>query len=83
MASLSEQAPREPAPRVVDTEGLTARQIECLAWTAKGKTAWETGQILGISRRTVELHLAKACHTLGVHTKIQAALKALQTGLLE
>lgn len=82
MVSLSGQASRRPAVRVVDPEGLTARQIECLDWTAKGKTAWETGQILGISRRTVEEHLAKACQALGVRTKIQAALKARETGLL-
>lgn len=82
MVSLSGQASRRPAVRVVDPEGLTARQIECLDWTARGKTAWEIGQILGISRRTVEEHLAKACQTLGVRTKIQAALKARETGLL-
>lgn len=81
--SLSEQAAGRPAVSIVDPEALTARQIECLDWTAKGKTAWETGQILGISRRTVEEHLAKACQGLGVRTKIQAALKARETGLLD
>jgi DNA-binding CsgD family transcriptional regulator len=83
LASLSEQAARKPAARVVDPEALTARQIECLHWTARGKTAWETGQILGISRRTVEEHLAMACKSLGVRTKIQAALKARDAGLLD
>ena len=28
---------------------LTARELEVLRWTMEGKTAWETGAILGIS----------------------------------
>jgi DNA-binding CsgD family transcriptional regulator len=35
---------------------LSTREKEVLAWTAKGKTAVETGSILGISKRTVEFH---------------------------
>ena len=64
------------------SETLTARQLECLRWVQEGKTAWEIGQILGISARTVEGYLAKAYATLGVRTRVQAVLRARQLGLI-
>ncbi|MBX9838711.1 MAG: helix-turn-helix domain-containing protein, partial [Silvanigrellaceae bacterium] len=33
---------------------LTNREKECLFWLIQGKSAQETGEILSISRRTVE-----------------------------
>lgn len=70
---------RDPAPRQYD---LTDRQLECLAWTQEGKSATDIGAILGISGRTVEKHLARLCHHLGVRTRIQAVMKANELGLL-
>ncbi len=61
---------------------LSERQLECLAWAQLGKSAGDIGQIIGISGRTVEGHLALACETLGVRTRIQAVLKARDLGLL-
>lgn len=61
---------------------LTARQRECLYWTEHGKSARDIGVILGISRRTVEEHLALACEVLGVRTRIQAVVAARVRGLL-
>lgn len=61
---------------------VTARQLECLAWVAEGKTAAEIGIILDISQRTVETHLARACETFGVHKRVQAVVKARELDLL-
>ena len=61
---------------------LTAREIDCLSWTSEGKTAWEIGQILSISERTVRFHLSNAMRKLDAATKHQAVLKALTVGLL-
>lgn len=61
---------------------LSERQLECLAWTQEGKSAGVIGQILGISGRTVEGHLAKACDALGVRTRVQAVVKARELGIL-
>ncbi|WP_417462971.1 LuxR family transcriptional regulator [Kordiimonas sp.] len=58
--------------RVVDGIKLTRREIECLQWAAKGKSAWETGEILGITRRTVAFHLDNTRAKLGVRTVAQA-----------
>lgn len=62
---------------------LSRRQLECLAWAEEGKSARDTGQILGISQRTVEKHLEQAYETLGVRTRIQAVVRARQLGLLD
>jgi DNA-binding CsgD family transcriptional regulator len=61
---------------------LSARQLECLAWAQEGKSAGDIGQIIGISGRTVEGHLAKACEALGVRTRVQAVVRARELGLL-
>ncbi len=62
---------------------LTARELEGLRWTMEGKTAWEVGNILGISERTAVLHVNNAMHKLGCVNKHQAVLKALRMGLLK
>ena len=59
---------------------LTKRELETLQWTFAGKTAWEVGEILGISQRTAALHVNNASHKLGSVNKHQAALKALRLG---
>jgi DNA-binding CsgD family transcriptional regulator len=61
---------------------LTSREVECLSRTMDGKTAWEVGNILGISERTAVLHLQNAMRKLGCVNKHQAVLKALRLGLI-
>jgi DNA-binding CsgD family transcriptional regulator len=51
---------------------LTDREREVLAWASEGKTAWETGRILGLSQRTVEWHLRQTCKKLGATNRLQA-----------
>jgi len=62
---------------------LSARQIECLRWAREGKSSYVIGQILSLSARTVDEHLASACKKLGVQTRLQAVAQALLLGLLE
>ena len=69
-----------PGPSLLNR--ITLRQLECLAWVQEGKSATDIGQIIGLSRRTVENHLARVCDLLGVRTRIQAVLKARDLGLL-
>lgn len=66
-----------------DLVALSRRQLECLKWAEAGKSARDTGQILGISRRTVEKHLEQAYEILGLRTRIQAVVRARQLGLLD
>ena len=71
-------------PPVPDTVAvsLTPRELEGLRWTMEGKTAWEVGNILGISERTAVLHLTNATHKLDCVNKHQAVLKALRLKLI-
>ena len=61
---------------------LSQRQQECLLWTACGKTAWEIGEILSISERTVVFHLQCAKKKFGVYSKHMAVVKAIMHGLI-
>lgn len=54
---------------------LSPRELECLEWAAEGKSAWEIGRILGISRYTVASYLENAKEKLGVRTIVQAATR--------
>jgi DNA-binding response OmpR family regulator len=62
---------------------LGARELETLTWAARGKTFAEIGQILGLSRRTIEFHLDNARRKLGVPTRTQALIKAATGHLIE
>jgi DNA-binding CsgD family transcriptional regulator len=61
--------------RVVDGVALSPRELECLEWAAQGKSAWEIGRLLNISRRTAAFHLDNAKRKFGVRTICQAVAK--------
>ena len=62
---------------------LTTRELECLHWTAQGKTAWEVARLIDISERTVQFHIRNACGKMNAASKHQAALKAANMGLIQ
>lgn len=53
---------------------LSRREYQCLLWASRGKTAWETSQILRISQRTVEFYWESVRAKLQVRTMTQAAV---------
>jgi DNA-binding CsgD family transcriptional regulator len=61
---------------------LTDRERDCLLWTARGKTAWEVGQILVISEETVLFHLKNTTRKLCVFSKHHAVVKAIVQGYI-
>jgi DNA-binding CsgD family transcriptional regulator len=62
---------------------VSARELDCLKWTAAGKTALEASIILGISERTVRFHLNAAREKLGCVTTTQAVAKAIVNQLID
>lgn len=62
---------------------VSARELDCLKWTAAGKTAWEASVILGISERTVRFHLNAAREKLACATTTQAVAKAISYQLID
>lgn len=71
-----------PSSQANDPVVLSAREKECLALTAQGKTAWEISAIFNRSRGTVNFHLRNAMQKLDAVNKTQAVAKAIQHGLL-
>jgi len=61
---------------------LTERERECLAWTARGKSAWAIGMILGVSEHTVNFHLKSAMKKMGTTNRVTAVVSAIQNGLI-
>ena len=51
---------------------LTAREAEVLGWVARGKSAWEVGEILNIAKRTVDEHEQTAVRKLGAVNRTHA-----------
>ena len=62
---------------------LTPREREVLAWAARGKSAWEIGEILHIAKRTVDEHVQTAVRKLGAHNRTHAVAIALRDGIIE
>lgn len=58
--------------------GLTPREAEVLLWVAQGKINADVGTILGMSEKTVKIHLGHVFEKLGVETRTAAALSALE-----
>lgn len=61
---------------------LTPREIEVLKFVAKGKSNKEIAQHLDITEDTVKGHLKSVFAKLGVSDRTQAAMSALQHGIM-
>jgi DNA-binding NarL/FixJ family response regulator len=78
-ARLGKSARNEVFSRHV---ALNEREIECLTWSARGKTSPEIAQIVNISKRTVNFHIENACRKLNVATRTEAVVKATSGRLI-
>ncbi|KQS67763.1 hypothetical protein ASG39_05115 [Rhizobium sp. Leaf371] len=61
---------------------LSDREIQCLNWTAAGKTSSEIAEILGLSEHTVNHYLNHVAKKLEAVNRIQAVVKAMRLGLI-
>jgi DNA-binding CsgD family transcriptional regulator len=57
--------------------------LECLTWSARGKTSPEIAAILGLSKRTVNFHVENACRKLNVATRTEAVARAASGRLID
>ncbi len=62
---------------------LRAREKDCLYWSAQGKTAAETADILGLQTETIRKYIKNAMKRMNVRSKTQAVVKAIELGLLD
>jgi DNA-binding CsgD family transcriptional regulator len=78
-------APEQPTPAQAEAslvEPLTPRERDVLAGVAAGLTNKQIAAQLGISDRTVQFHLGNVLGKLGVASRTEAAVFALQRGLV-
>ena len=61
---------------------LTEREVDCLNWTAAGKTSAEISEILSLSEHTVNHYLNRATKKLDTVNRTQAVAKALRMGII-
>lgn len=73
---------RSARPSVGTRERLSARELECLRWTAAGKSSEEIGIILNISSHTVVSYLKSAMRKLDSVNRMQAIARACRLRLL-
>jgi len=70
---------------VVDEEGpfsdLTPREMEILCLLAEGQSNKLIARNLGISDGTVKLHVKAILRKLGIHSRVEAAVIAVEQGL--
>jgi len=62
---------------------LTSRELEVLSLVVDGKTNNQIGMSLGISAKTVEKHLHAIFRKMGVVSRVEAAILAVQESLVK
>ncbi len=61
---------------------LTKREIEVLSLIAQGHSSKEAADVLYVSKRTVDFHLANIYDKLQVNNRVQAFRAATRLGLI-
>jgi DNA-binding NarL/FixJ family response regulator len=75
LAGTDRSGPEVPA--------LTERETDVLRLVAKGLTARQIGERLGVSHRTVETHVQSTLRKLQLHNRVQLARYAIEKGIVE
>jgi two-component system, NarL family, sensor histidine kinase DegS len=81
-AGVQEAAADKPDPGQFPIEPLTPRERQVLSGVTAGLTNKQVAVQLGISDRTVQFHLSNVLGKLGVASRTEAAVLALERGLL-
>jgi DNA-binding NarL/FixJ family response regulator len=81
LARLRRHAPREP--REQERVVLTPREIDVLRLLVGGCETSEIGRRLHLSPSTVKHHVSSTFEKLGVENRVQAAVMAVRTGLVD
>jgi DNA-binding NarL/FixJ family response regulator len=75
------RAPIAPGGTPPNDQGLTRRELDVLALVAHGLSNRDVGARLGITERTARTHVSNILAKLGLTSRTQAALYAVEQGL--
>ncbi|MFA6970364.1 MAG: LuxR family transcriptional regulator [Gallionella sp.] len=70
------------SPPAEKSVSVTRRELECLKWSAAGKSSWEIGHILRCTEATVNFHFNNIRRKFGATSRQQAIVKAITLGLI-
>lgn len=79
VAALLRTQKRAPVQRII---ALSSRETEVLHWISEGKTSYEIGIILSLSKATVEKHFRTVLFKLGASNRAHAVAEAIRHGLI-
>ncbi|WCB95335.1 Response regulator protein VraR [Baekduia alba] len=79
-AAAGEEVGLAQDPRT--TAGLSERELQVIAHLSTGARNSEIGSALLLSPQTIKHHVRSAYRKLGVHTRLEAVMRAQQLGLL-
>lgn len=74
-------APHDP-PLPLSAVRLTPREIEVLSLIAQGYSSKDASDLLFVSKRTIDGHLASVYGKLGVNNRVKAFRAATRLGLI-
>jgi DNA-binding NarL/FixJ family response regulator len=74
--------PEPKRPEATPSPQLTEREMEVLKLLVEGKSNTEIAKSLIISVHTAKTHVCNILQKLAVHDRVQAAVKAIQSGLV-
>ena len=77
------QEERDGYLKIRSKVAVTGREMEILSQLREGRTNLEIAALLGISPHTVKNHVRKIMQKLGVQSRAQATVKAIQMGVLK
>lgn len=78
----STQFRHAPVGLMQEKPELTRCELECLKWSAVGKTSWETAKILLCTEATVNFHFSNIRRKMNVNSRRQAVVKAIRLGMI-
>jgi two-component system, NarL family, response regulator len=70
------------AERMASRVGLSPREVDVLELIADGKRNKEIADVLGITQETVQTHIKKLFHKLGVNDRTAAVTAAISRGIV-
>jgi two-component system nitrate/nitrite response regulator NarL len=77
------KAGARPEPQPAEKDKLSPREREILGFLAKGASNKEIARALDVAESTVKIHVQHILRKLGLASRVQAAVYAVESGLAE